>query len=93
MYPDPDQDPKTLPYTTQATKMENLDFCSFDLKVLTNEERGCFKEAAFGRSPFKLFTLRFSNKSVQAPSSERPKTTRPTLFLSREINNFSQITA
>ncbi len=41
----------------------------------------------FDRSPFKLFTLRFSCKSVQAPSFEKPKTTRRTLFLSFEINN------
>jgi hypothetical protein len=26
---------------------------------------------AFDRPPFKLFTLRFSDKSVQAPSCER----------------------
>ncbi len=42
---------------------------------------------AFDRSPVKLFTLRFSNKSVQAPSCERPKTSQWTLFLSFEINN------
>ncbi len=36
------------------------------LKVLTNEKRGGFKGVAFDRSPFKLFTLRFSNKSVKA---------------------------
>jgi hypothetical protein len=32
------------------------------------------KRVAFDRSPFKLFTLRFLNKSVEAPSSERLKT-------------------
>ncbi len=62
-------------------------------KGLTNETRDGLKVVAFDRSPFKLFTLRFSNKSVQAPSSERPKTTRRTLFLSFEINNCLQITA
>jgi hypothetical protein len=41
------------------------------LKVLTNEKRGGLKVEAFDRSPFKLFTLKFSNKSVQAPSCER----------------------
>jgi hypothetical protein len=43
------------------------------LKVLTNEKRGGLKVVAFDRSPFKLFTLRFSIKSVQAPSCKRPK--------------------
>jgi hypothetical protein len=51
------------------------------LKVLINENRGGLKVASFDRSPFKLFTLRFSNKSVQAPSCERPKTAPRTLFL------------
>ncbi len=37
--------------------------------------------------------LRFSNKSLQAPSSEWPKTTPRTLFLSFEINNCFPITA
>jgi hypothetical protein len=40
------------------------------------------KVIAFDRSPFKLFTLRFTNKSVKAPSSERPKTSQRTMFLS-----------
>ncbi len=48
---------------------------------------------AFDKPPFKLFTPRFSNKSVQAPSSKRPKTTRRTLFLSFEIYNCLEITA
>jgi len=51
------------------------------LKVLTNEKRGGLKVVAFGRSPFKLFMLRFSNKSVQYPSCERPRTAPRTLFL------------
>jgi hypothetical protein len=63
------------------------------LKVLTNEKKGGLEVVAFDRSPFKLFRLRFSDKSVQAPSSERPKTTQRTLFLSFEINNCLQITA
>ncbi len=62
------------------------------LKVLTNEKRGGLKVVAFDRFPFQLFRLKFSNKSVQAPSSERPKTTQRTLFLSFEINTCLQIT-
>jgi hypothetical protein len=45
----------------------------------------------FDRSPFKLFTLRFSNKLVQAPSCERPRSAQRTLFMSFEINNCFQI--
>jgi hypothetical protein len=44
-------------------------------------KRGVLKVVAFDRSPFKLFSLRFSTKSVQAPSCERPKTTQRTLSL------------
>ncbi len=51
------------------------------LKVLTNENRGGLNLVSFDRSPFKLFSLRFSSKSVQAPSCERPKTAQRTLFL------------
>ncbi len=47
---------------------------------------------AFDRSRFKLFTLIFSNKSVQAPSCEGPKTAQRSLFLSFEINYCFQIT-
>ncbi len=57
------------------------------LKVLTNEKRGGLKVAEFDKSPFKLFTQRCSNKLVQAPSCEIPKTSQPTLFLSFEKNN------
>jgi hypothetical protein len=63
------------------------------LKVMTNEKRGGLKVVAFDRSPFKLISLRFSNKSVQAPSCGRPKTTQRTMFLSFEINNCLQIMA
>ncbi len=62
------------------------------LKVLTNEKRGGLKVVAFDKSPFKLFTLRFSTKSVQAPSCKRPKTNQRTLFLSFEINNCFPVT-
>jgi hypothetical protein len=58
------------------------------LKILTIEKRGGLKEVTFDRSPFKLFTLRFSNKSVQAPSCERPRTA-PLLSLAN--NNCFQI--
>ncbi len=46
----------------------------------------------FDKSPVKLFMLRFSTKSVQAPSCRRPKNTQRTLFLSFEINNCFPIT-
>jgi hypothetical protein len=62
------------------------------LKVLTNEKRGGLKVVAFDKSPFKLYTLRFSNKFVQAQSSKRPKTTQRTLFLPFETNNCFPIT-
>ncbi len=52
------------------------------------EKRGGLKVVALDRSDFKLFTLRFSNKLVQAPSRERPKTAQRNLFLSFEINIF-----
>ncbi len=62
------------------------------LKVLTNEKRDGLKVAAFDKSPCKIFTLRFSVMSAQAPSCKRPKTTQRTLFLSFEINNCFPIT-
>ncbi len=55
---------------------------------MTNEKSGGLKVVEFDRSLFKLFTLRFSNKSVQAPSCGRPRTAQRTVFLSFEINNF-----
>jgi hypothetical protein len=51
------------------------------LKVLTNEKRGGLAVVPFDRSRFKLFSRKFSNKSVQAPSCERHKTAPRTLFL------------
>jgi hypothetical protein len=62
------------------------------LKVSTNEKRGGLKAVTFDRSLFKVFSLRFSRNSVQAPSCKRPKTTQRTLFLSFEINNWFPIT-
>jgi hypothetical protein len=46
------------------------------LKVLTNEKRDGVTMLSFDRSPFKLFSPKFSNKLVQASSCERPKTTQ-----------------
>jgi hypothetical protein len=57
------------------------------LKVSTNEKRGGLKVVAFDKSPFKLFSLRFSKKSVQALFCERHKTTQRTLFLLFANNN------
>ncbi len=57
------------------------------LKVLTNEKRGGWRVISFDRSPFKLFSRKFSKESVQAPSCERHKTTQRTLFL-LFANNF-----
>jgi hypothetical protein len=51
----------------------------------TNEKKGGLKVVAFDRPPFELFVLRFSKKSVRAPSYERHKTTQQNLFLSFEI--------
>jgi hypothetical protein len=42
---------------------------------------------AFVRSRFKLFTLKFSNKSARTPSRDRPKTTQRRVFLLFEYNN------
>jgi hypothetical protein len=53
-------------------------------------KEGGLKVVAFGRFPFKVFSLRFSKKSVQAPSYWRQKTT---LFMSFAFNNCLQITA
>jgi hypothetical protein len=50
-------------------------------KVLPNEKGGRFKVVSLDRSPFKLLTIRFSNKLVQAPSCDRHKTTQRSLFL------------
>ncbi len=60
---------------------------------LNNDKRGGMRVVSFDRSPFKLFSLKFLNKSVQTPSCERPKTTQRTLFLSFEIKNCFQIAA
>jgi hypothetical protein len=59
---------------------------------LTNEKRGGLRVVSFDRSPFKLLSLKFSNKSVQAPSCQRPKTTQRTLFLLFANNNYFETT-
>ncbi len=51
------------------------------LKVLSNEKRGGLTMVFFVRSFFKLFMLKYSNKSVHFLSFERPKTAQRTLFL------------
>ncbi len=61
------------------------------LKLLTNEKRGGLRVILFYRSPFKLFSRKFSKESVQAPSFERPRTAPRTLFVSFAINNCFQI--
>jgi hypothetical protein len=61
------------------------------LKVFTNEKRGGLRVISFDRSPFKLFSRKFSKKSVQAPSCKRPRTAPRTLFVSFASNNCFQI--
>ncbi len=56
------------------------------LKVMANEKRGVLAVVSFDRSRFKLFSRKFSNKCVLAPSCERLKTALRTLFLSFESN-------
>ena len=58
----------------QTDTLENCALSSSSLKVSTNEKRGGLKVVAFDRSHFKLFSLRFSKKSVEAPSFRRSKT-------------------
>ncbi len=62
------------------------------LKVLTNEKRGGLTVILFDRSRFQLFTLKFSNKSVQSSSCEWPETAQRTLFLLFANNNCLPIT-
>ncbi len=55
------------------------------VKVLTNEKRGGLTVILFDRSRFQLLTLKFSNKSVQSSSCERPKTVQR-LLISNDRN-------
>ncbi len=59
-----------------------------DLKVLANEKRGVLAVVSFDWSRFKLFSRKFSNKCVLAPSCERLKTAPRTLFLSFLIGRY-----
>ncbi len=65
----------------------------FVSKVTANEKRGGLKVVAFDRFPFMLVLLRFSKKSMQAPSCRRPKTAHRTLLMSFAFNNCLQISA
>jgi hypothetical protein len=71
---------------------EYVRMCNSTLKVLTNEKTGGLAVVAFDRFRFKLFSRKFSNKFVLAPSCERPKTAPRTLFLLFESNNCFPIT-
>jgi hypothetical protein len=58
----------------------------FCLKVSTNEKRDGLSVVSFDRSPFKLFSLKFSNLLVQAPSCESYKTApRPCFYYLQTI--------
>ncbi len=70
-----------------------LTSCMNCSKVVTSKKRGELSMLSFDSSPFKLFSVRFSNNSVQAPTCERPKTAQRTLFLLFANNNCFQITA
>ncbi len=83
--------PRTFPKANSGQDGNQGSTLAF-LKVLANEKRRGLKVVAFNKSPFKLFTLKFSKESVQAPSCKRPKTTQRTPFLSFEINNWFPIT-
>ncbi len=66
--------------------------CQISTKYLQNNLKTSEKKSGttvilFERSRFQLFSLKYSNKSVQSSSCERPKTAQQTLFLSFEINN------
>jgi hypothetical protein len=54
---------------------------SISLKILTNEKRGELNFVSFDWTRFNIFTLKFSEESVQTPSCERPETAKRTLFL------------
>ncbi len=60
-------------------------------KSLDQWEKRWVESGSIDRSTFKLFLLRFSTKSMQVPSCERPKTSQQPLFLSFEIKNCFQI--
>jgi hypothetical protein len=82
--------------TVQRTILDwgstSLPLAQFTLKVLTNEKRGGLTVILSDRSRFQLFTLKFSKKSVQSSSCERPRTAQRTMFLLFANNNCLPIT-
>jgi len=68
------------------TRASPFNFSRICIKILTNEKRGGLTVVSIDRSPFKLFSLWFSYKSMQAPFCKRPKTNQRTLILSFAIN-------
>ncbi len=62
------------PFDTMADETEDpaTELGEGTVKILTNEKRGGLTGVSFDRSCFKLFSRKFSNKLVQAPSCERP---------------------
>jgi len=61
-------------------------------KGIDHEKTGGLKVVELDRSPFKLLTLKFSNKSVQSSSCERHKSAQPIMFLLFANNNCYPIT-
>jgi hypothetical protein len=59
-----DSQPDIIPIISHRS-FECLTF--FFLKALINEKRGRVRVVSFDRSPFQLFSLKCSNKSVQVP--------------------------
>ncbi len=78
--------------SSQPFAAQNIQPSLSSLKVLTNEKIGGLRVISFDRSPFKLFSRKFSKESVQAPSCERLKTTQRPLFLLFANNNWFPIT-
>jgi hypothetical protein len=76
--------------TSFYCKSERSSIDHLQLKGIDQWEKRWVKSGIAG-SRCQLFSLRFSNRSVQAPSCERPKTTQRILFLSFEIKNSFQI--
>jgi hypothetical protein len=83
-----------------AVAVSTFTYCSinlqglFPLNVLTNEKRGglTMELVLFERSHFKLFSLKFANKSDLSSSCERHKIAQRTMFLLFENNNCFHIT-
>jgi hypothetical protein len=84
--PHPDRFESQLNYSSFVTSASTI-------KVFTNKNSERRPVVLVDRSPFKLFTLRISKKSVRSSSCERPKTTQRTLFLLFENNYCIPISA